>query len=72
MNRKEIYRRGFTYVVSRRIVQFKDKTVLRVRVAAYKGLDTRTNPVWNEYRDYVSVAEGDSVFHKHIEKIGVR
>jgi len=70
-SRREIYRAGYTYVVTRRIVQFRTKTVLRVRVVCYKGLALKSStPVWNKHQDYVHLAEGDKVFHGHIAKIG--
>ena len=69
MNRKEIYRKGYTYVVTRRIVQRKTETVLRVRVRACRGLLLSGTPVLNEFRDYPSVCEGDMVFSRHIARI---
>jgi hypothetical protein len=69
-NRQEIFRKGFTYVITRRIVQRKTSTVLRVRVTAYKGMAIRSKtPEFNEYRDYASIAEGDMVYARHIDKI---
>lgn len=67
MNRKEMYGKGYTYVVTRR---FLDKTTgrMRVRVSAFKGLTTR-DLVWTEFRDYDDMHEGDAVFAKHIQKI---
>lgn len=69
MNRKEIYRQGFIYLVTRRIIQRRYETVLRVRVQAWKGITMRGEPVLNEYRDYTSFAKGDMVFARHIAKI---
>jgi hypothetical protein len=68
-NSKEIYRKGYTYVITRRIIQRKTSTVLRVRVVAYKGVIAYGQPVMNEYRDYISFAEGDIIYARHIKKI---
>lgn len=71
VNTKEIYRKGHMYVVTRRIIQRKDSTVLRVRVRAWTGLITTGAPMLNEYRDYAGgdMARGDMVFFGHIAKI---
>lgn len=67
---REIYRKGHTYIVTRRIIQRKNETVLRVRVRGYNGLAYKSSkPVLNEFRDYVHLAEGDAVFARHIAKI---
>lgn len=68
INRKVISGKGYTYLITRRIVQRKTETVLRVRVRAYEGLLTSGTPVENEYRDYVHVAEGDQKFHSFIKQ----
>lgn len=69
-NTREISRKGYTYIVTRRIIQRKDSTVLRVRVRGYKGFAYKGDkPVLNEFRDYVHMAEGDAVFARHIKKI---
>lgn len=66
MNRKEIYRRGYTYIVTRR---FLDKSTgrMRVRVTAYKGLLAVTDrQMWTDYRDFDDMHEGDRIFGRHI------
>lgn len=67
---KEIYAKGHTYVVTRRIIQRPTQTVLRVRVRAYAGMAiTGKKPVLNEFRDYVHLAEGDAIYAGHIKKL---
>lgn len=67
---KEIYAKGYTYVITRRIIQRPTQTVLRVRVRAYRGMAIPSKkPELNEFRDYVSIAEGDAVYAGHIKKI---
>lgn len=67
MNRKELYGKGYGYVITRRLLP--DGKGLRVRVRAYEGLPSKyKTPVENEYRDYVSVAEGDYRFSKIIKQ----
>jgi hypothetical protein len=70
-NSREIYAKGYTYVITRRIIQRPTETVLRVRVRVYKGLDTHKSvkPVRNEHRDYVHLAQGDAIYAGHIAKI---
>lgn len=67
---KEIYAKGYTYVVTRRIIQRPTETVLRVRVRAYKGMALKgKEPALNEFRDYVHLAEGDAIYAGHIKKL---
>lgn len=69
-NTREISRKGYTYIVTRRIIQRRNETVLRVRVRGYKGFAYKGDtPVMNEFRDYVHVATGDAVYAGHIAKI---
>lgn len=70
-NTKEIYGKGYTYVVTRRTVQTKTQTKVRVRVRAYEGPIAFGEPVWNEFRDYGpgEWSKGDEMYHKHIKKI---
>jgi hypothetical protein len=70
MNRKEISGKGHTYVITRRLIQRKTQTVLRVRVSAYKGFIYKgSEPAWTDHRDYVSVAEGDTMFARQIAHV---
>lgn len=66
---KEIYRRGYTYEVTRRVIQRSTGTVLRVRVRAWEGLLAIGKPEMDEFRDYPRIAEGDTVFFGHINRI---
>jgi len=69
-NTREIYRKGYTYVITRRIIQRPEETVLRVRVRCYKGLACKGDtPEWNRFEDYVHLAKGDAVYAGHIRKI---
>lgn len=69
MNRKEIYGKGYTYVITRRIVQLSTGTVLRVRVRAYKGVNTATSPVKNDFKDYKILVEGDAAFGRVVKQV---
>lgn len=67
MNRKELYGKGYGYVITRRLLP--GGKGLRVRVKAYEGLPSKyKTPVEDVYRDYVSVAEGDYKFSQIIEQ----
>lgn len=67
---KELYGKGFTYLVTRRIIQRRDSTVLRVRVSCFKGLRfSKDQPVWTDFRDFTSLAEGDTQYQKQIKRI---
>ncbi len=67
---KEIYGKGYTYLITRRIIQRRDSTVLRVRVSCFKGLRfSKDQPVWTDFRDFASVAEGDGQYAKQIKRI---
>lgn len=66
MNRKEVYAKGYTYVVTRR---FLDKTTgkMRVRVQIFKGIMTTADAlVHNEYKDFDDMHAGDACFSKQI------
>ncbi len=74
-NRKEIVAKGHLYVVTRRIIQRKASTVLRVRVQVYKGLIPHGDPEMNESRDYEHLGKGDAAFHRiirQVQKFGAR
>lgn len=65
-NRKEVYVKGHTYVITRR---FLDKTTgkMRVRVQIFKGLlTTKDALVLNEYKDFADMHAGDACFSKQI------
>lgn len=67
MNRREIYGKGYGYVITRRLLP--GGKGIRVRVKAYEGFPSKyKTSVVNEYRDYVSVAEGDSKFFQLIRQ----
>lgn len=69
-NTREIARKGYTYIITRRIIQRPNQTVLRVRVRCYKGFAYKGDtPVWNKFEDYVHLAQGDAVYAGHIRKI---
>lgn len=67
--RKEIYTKGHLYVVTRRIIQRKTSTVLRVRIRAFKGGSMRGEPQMNEYTDYGHLGEGDAAFHRIVANV---
>lgn len=81
VNRKEISGKGYVYVITRRIVQRKNETVLRVRVKAYRGsfpgegkktvpqlLAKRGDMVMNDFKDYKILAEGDAAFGRIVKQ----
>lgn len=67
-NRHEIYGKGYTYVVTRRIIQRKNGTVLRVRFQAFAGVLASGQPVVNDFRDYGHLAAGDAAFEKLVKQ----
>ncbi len=71
VNTVEISGKGCTYKITRRIIQRRTETVLRVRVQGWDRLMVckGDEPVLNEHRDYVHITEGDAAFNRHIAKI---
>lgn len=67
MNRKEVYGKGYGYVITRRILP--NGSGLRVRVRAYEGLPSKyKTPVEDQYFDYDHLATGDTVFARIIKQ----
>jgi hypothetical protein len=71
MNSKELYGKGYTYKITRRTIQHKNETVIRVRVRAWAGPLCEGTPEMNEYRDYEGkdMAMGDELFFRQIKVI---
>lgn len=70
-NTTEIYGKGYTYIVTRRTVQTKTQTKVRVRVRCWEGPIAFGTPLWNEFRDYGpgEWSRGDEKYDQHIKKI---
>ena len=66
-NREEIYGKGFTYLVTRRILP-GDNGRLRVRVQMWDGFTTSDKPVRDDYKDYDGAA-GDVAFYRLVTQI---
>ncbi len=67
MNRKEVYAKGHTYIITRR---FLNKTTgkMRVRVRIFRGLlATSEAMVHDEFKDYGDMHTGDTSFGKLIK-----
>lgn len=70
MNTKELFGKGNTYVVTRRVIRRKSGTVIRVRVRSWPGIVAHGKPEQNEFRDYpYHSGDGDRAFLAHIRKI---
>ena len=67
MNRKEVYVKGHTYVITRRFLN-KNTGSMRVRVQIFKGLMTTKDAlVFNEFKDFADMHDGDACFAKQIK-----
>jgi len=67
MNRKEVYAKGHTYVITRR---FLDRATgkMRVRVQIFKGIMKSTeSKVYDQYKDFEDMHDGDTCFSKQIK-----
>lgn len=66
MNRKEVYVKGHTYVVTRRFLN-KTSGKMRVRVTIYRGiLTTKDRIVKDVFRDFDDMHKGDAAFAKQV------
>lgn len=67
---RELYGKGYTYLITRRFLPGTGRARMRVRVRAYEGFRyASSKPVINEFRDYDDMHEGDKIFARHIKKI---
>ncbi len=67
---REIYGKGYTYLITRRFLPGTGRARMRVRVRIYEGFRyASSKPVVNECRDYDDMYNGDAKFIGHINKI---